>query len=255
MGPARSCALTLPHRLLSSDAHDGKSGSHLLVLAPFSQGPCLPQHTQQSALVGGEIRPRRGGDNREGLSLGLFRFSLVARLDTTSEWTKGATTQRLAQGLSPVFGLRMLGRRQKTPSALNNPLSQLLSLITKRREKTSPGNILCTADRNLGRVPATASRPVPRPSTYYLHARPGVQQHPRHREDEARGRRAARGDARSDPATHGADKAVTSGGYRGNAPPPEHLRHRRVAAGSCDCSWDLRLLRGATARAGCLFNK
>lgn len=75
---------------------------------PAYFGPVLtralftPAHNK-STLLGWEIRTQRGGDNGEGLRLGLFRFSLVARLDTTSEWTKGATTLRLSQGLSRLL--------------------------------------------------------------------------------------------------------------------------------------------------------
>lgn len=74
---------------------------------PFSHGSCLHQRATKSTFPGWEIRTRRVGDNGESCSLGLFRFSLGARLDTTSEWTKGGTTHSSSQGLR-VFGLRVL---------------------------------------------------------------------------------------------------------------------------------------------------
>lgn len=126
----------------------------VLTQALFTQA-----HNKSTTVLGRQIRTRRGGDNGHGFTSGLFRFSSAARLDNTSQCTKGATTQRSPQGSAPVAkyfgsGFEREGRRQ-TQSVLNNPLSQLLSLITNCSEKTSPGNILSTADRKLGTVPVT----------------------------------------------------------------------------------------------------
>lgn len=41
-------------------------------------------HNKSTTFLGREIKTHRGGDNGERFNLGLFRFSLVARLDNTS---------------------------------------------------------------------------------------------------------------------------------------------------------------------------
>lgn len=191
---------------------------------PASSRPVLTQalftqaHNKSTTFLGRQIRTHRGGDNGDGFTLGLFRFSSVARLDNTSQCTKGATTRRSSQGSAPVAkyfgsGFERGGRRQ-TQSVLNNPLSRLLSLITNCSEKTSPGNILSTADRKLGTIPVTSPNPVPHPSTYYLETRLGSNLCHVHRKDEAipqklkkkkerwgrfsLGRQAAKGDTWSD---------------------------------------------------------
>lgn len=139
----------------------------VLTQALFTQA-----HNKSTTSPGREIRARQGGDNGGGFSFGLFRFSLVARLDNTSDCSKGATTRRSSQGLSRVpkyFGSGFEGEgKRRTQSVLNNPLSQLLSPITHCSKKTSPGNILSTADTKLGKIPAAASKLVPHPSTYHL---------------------------------------------------------------------------------------
>lgn len=145
------------------------------------------------------------GDNGESCSLGLFRFSLGARLDTTSEWTKGGTTHSSSQGLR-VFGLRVLERRRETESELNNPSWRLLSLW-----KWRPGNIL-----QLGKIPAAVSTPVPRPSTYYLRTRLSVKQHctPSERCSDRGG-----GEEEEDTHNQREDKNIASGDERSNAVP------------------------------------
>lgn len=50
-------------------------------------------HNKSTTFLGaGDKSAARWRDNGERISRGLFRFSLVARLDNTSAWTKGATT-------------------------------------------------------------------------------------------------------------------------------------------------------------------
>lgn len=63
---------------------------------------------------------------------------------------------------SQVFGLRMLVGRQKTQSALNNPLSQLSSPITNVSEKTSAGNILHSRQKT-GQNPSSCFPSTPTP--------------------------------------------------------------------------------------------
>lgn len=84
-------------------------------------------HNKSTTFLGWKIRTHQGGDNEERFSLGLFRFSLVARLDNTSACTKGATTQCFSRFIlcSDVFWLLMVGTSQKTNTSCmsNNPLS------------------------------------------------------------------------------------------------------------------------------------
>lgn len=130
-------------------------------------------HNKSTTFLGREIRTHQGGDNGERFSLGLFRFSLDARLDNTSACTKGATTECFSRFVwcSGVFWLLIRGKSQEpnTSSMLNNPLSQLLSLITNYSENTSLGNTLHTTVIEIGLNPKKHFQTaVPHPSTYYL---------------------------------------------------------------------------------------
>ena len=130
-------------------------------------------HNKSTTFLGREIRTHQEGDNGERLSLGLFRFSLVARLDDTSVCTEGATTECFSRFVLcyDVFWLWILGKMQaiNTSCMLNNPLSQLLSLITNYSNRMSPGNILCTSDTEIRLNPNNHFQiAATHPSTNYL---------------------------------------------------------------------------------------
>lgn len=91
-------------------------------------------HNKSTTFLGaGDKSAARWRDNGERISRGLFRFSLVARLDNTSAWTKGATTGcflKVCGVFLPYFGFWFSGKSLNTSCLLNNPLSSRLSPIT-----------------------------------------------------------------------------------------------------------------------------